>query len=86
MQLAGQQRGAGVLHEHALLAGALAKILDAPIGVVADAGGLADHQIGRGKHRVQRPLPILQSAVVVRKMAKVDWLDDEPALAQEDKS
>src|SRR5215510_13420885 len=42
---------ARALDEDAALAGALAMLLDAPVRAVADAAGLADHEVGGGERR-----------------------------------
>ncbi|MNM80518.1 hypothetical protein D3C81_924900 [compost metagenome] len=46
--------GLRLVHQHALLAGALAMVVHAPVGIVADAAGLANHQVGRHQARFQR--------------------------------
>src|SRR5471030_1289203 len=61
LQAAREAGDAGVVDEDATLAGALAVVLDAPVGAVADAAGLADHQVGRGQAGVELVGVVLQA-------------------------
>ena len=58
---------ARVLDKHTALAGSLAEVLHSPISVVADAPGLANHQVCRRQAAVQDIGVIFTSAVMVRK-------------------
>src|SRR5574343_204447 len=64
-----ERRDAAALHVDAGLAGALALFLDPPVGVVADADGLADDQVGRGQESVHPVQAFLQTAIVMQEAA-----------------
>ena len=68
---------AGRFHVDATLAAALALLLDPPVGVVADAAGLADDQIGGGEGAIDAMQAFLQTAVVVQE-APAALLDHLP--------
>src|SRR5574343_1967661 len=70
-----ERRDAAALHVDARLAGTLALFLDPPVGVVADAAGLADDQVGGGQEAVHPVQAFFQSAVVMQKAAAA-LLDD----------
>ena len=64
-----EARGAACLDEHALLPGPLALLFDPPVGVVADAAGLADDQVGGGQRAVDAVQAFFQSAIVMQEPA-----------------
>lgn len=64
-QLAPDRALARVFHVQALLSMSLAVVLHAPVSIVTDAAGLADHEVGRRQSGLQDLRPLLNAAIVI---------------------